>query len=151
MKTISIEVPLGTLTRKHISDISSELDVNVLFSSFEDNVDQHLEVVDFATIGSFIVGIVSLIISLERRSEIRKWNLNKIKTLVRSKAAEYLGSDRITDIRFEDFDKFLQKQSNYCKVTAEINDEIYTFIIFQDGEVTIIKWEDIEDISSRNK
>lgn len=139
---VRIEVPIGSLNRHQISaKISDEFGTQLEYSYNEMGAAQHLDVAISSAIAGIILGIVQVALTLWDISKRNEWNLDKIKTSVRQRAAEFAGSDEITDLRFNSLKDFFDEKSDFCTVTADIHDELYTFVVLREGSVIVIKQE----------
>jgi hypothetical protein len=129
------------MAKRRVTELWSELDEAVTFEHHSIS-GSHLELATVTSIAALIVGITNLLLAVERRADARAWTLDSVKTLIRSKAAEYLGSDRVTELRFDGLAEFLASDSEQCIIHAEVEDEVYSFVVNRRKDVVIIKWLD---------
>ena len=95
-----------------------------------------------ATLALTLVGVVAalaqLAVALETRHKRQEWTVDRAKEAVRVAAAEFVGTDNITNLRFEGLTDFLSERRRAMRVTAEIDDEEYSFVVRRDGDTLFV-------------
>lgn len=139
---IRVEAPIGYLYRENISGvIKRSFDVSVEYYSDDEKLEQHLDAPTSLQIASITLAIVNLLLNLIDKFKSNRWSLEKLKDKVCRSAAESLGTDNISILRIDGLKDFLDKQHNACRVVAEVRDEIYSFIVFRQGKIIVIKYD----------
>lgn len=139
---IIIKAQISNMSKQEIAEIlRKSFDTEVEFSYDESSTSQLLDVPISLAIAGVLLGIAELIISIRLDAEAKKWTLDKVKSVVREAAAGFVGTDELSDLRFKDYNEFKEGTTSTCWVTADIYDELYSFIVSRKGNVEVIKHE----------
>jgi hypothetical protein len=136
---LRIEAPISSIYRQKIANkIKHQFEIPVEFSG-TDEITQYLDVGTSAALAGIVLAMAQLLLTVWATVKEEKWTLDKVKEKVRQGAAEFAGTDELTDLRFYGLVGFLENKQDSCHVKAEIHDELYTFIVLRRGKVIAIK------------
>jgi hypothetical protein len=137
-----VEAPLSILARRNIQAEGRRLwNAEIRFKVDEGHLDQHLDVGLGVALAGMALQIIGLLVTLSDRHAAHAWTLDRIKQSVRDEAVKALGRDELENLTYHDVREFLDGRSSTCRVTAEVDDELYIFGIFKDGPTMVVRYE----------
>lgn len=140
--TVRIEVPISAFNRQQIADaVGKDFDVQLVYTTETSDLEQHLDAATATAIAGLMLGIIQIGLTIWDLKKKKEWNLDSLTDRVRQRAAEFTGLDEITDVKYAGLADFLEKKQDFCTVTADIHDELYTFVVLREGSVIVIKQE----------
>lgn len=138
---IHIDVPIEGVYRRAIANTFAQ-HKNITIQFVHKDIRQYLNLSIAASIAGLVLGLARLIIAVRAEVLSSQWSLNRVKEEVQRAAAEFTGSDDVRELHFDFLGEFLHKEVDSCRVTADINDERYTFIVSRAEDTFVLKQEE---------
>lgn len=144
---VIVDIPLSGVTRVYISEqVALNQPIPIRYKPLSEDYAQNLDSPSYMVIAALavgcinmVVGLINMFINLERRNDAQTWTVEKATSVVREKAAAFLGTAAVSQLRFEGYDEFVERNSDVFKVIGEVGDEEYSFHVCRDGAVFILR------------